>query len=311
MNKNPLVSVVIITYNSGKTVIETLESIKKQTYKNIELIVSDDCSKDDTVNICKEWIEHNNSFFTNAKIIESFNNTGIAPNLNRGIKQSKGEWIKILAGDDMLTTDSISKFVEFIQQNDCQICVSDLNLFSEKHCDLKQTRLIYDQYYQYLKEDLKKQLNRIYKEYTIPGPGFFFSRKLYNLIQGFDEKYPFCEEWPFAYKILKKGFRFYPCPLKLVNYRISDSSLCREKENGLGNYKLYLSIRNFYFDYLQKELLKNGLIFTAIENNIQYKIKDALYENKRAKVRMLKLCFLLSPLHYIRYIKTKLFNRKC
>jgi alpha-1,3-rhamnosyltransferase len=55
-NQKPLVSVVIITYNSSKYVLETLESAKAQTYQNIELIVSDDCSTDDTVEKCREWI---------------------------------------------------------------------------------------------------------------------------------------------------------------------------------------------------------------------------------------------------------------
>ena len=52
----PLVSVVVITYNSAKFVIETLESVKSQTYKNIELIISDDCSTDDTVERCRLWL---------------------------------------------------------------------------------------------------------------------------------------------------------------------------------------------------------------------------------------------------------------
>ena len=47
----PLVSIVVATYNSAKTVIETLESIKAQTYDNIELIVSDDCSQDNTIDV--------------------------------------------------------------------------------------------------------------------------------------------------------------------------------------------------------------------------------------------------------------------
>ena len=49
---NPLVSINVITYNSSKFVLETLESAKAQTYQNIELIVSDDCSTDNTVEIC-------------------------------------------------------------------------------------------------------------------------------------------------------------------------------------------------------------------------------------------------------------------
>ena len=47
--KNTVVSIVIITYNSSRYIIETLESIKSQTYNEIELIVSDDCSEDNTV----------------------------------------------------------------------------------------------------------------------------------------------------------------------------------------------------------------------------------------------------------------------
>ena len=64
MNRfNPLVSAVIITYNSAKYVIETLDSIKAQTYQNIELIVSDDCSTDETTTLVKEWLEKNGNRF--------------------------------------------------------------------------------------------------------------------------------------------------------------------------------------------------------------------------------------------------------
>lgn len=302
MNKEfPLVSVVVVTYNSAKTILETLESIKNQTYKNIELIISDDCSKDNTIEICKKWLSENHTFFVNVKVVESIQNTGVAPNLNRAVQHSNGLWIKGLAGDDTLTPNSIEKFVDFVKQNNCQICVSDLNLFSDENIDLSQTRLTYNLFHNYLKEDLNKQLKRIYKEYTIPGPGFFYSRLLYNLVGGFDEKYPFCEEWPFAYKILKKGYRFYPCPKKLVNYRISRSSLCREKSNGLGNYLLYKSNKDFYFDYLQKELLKQGLIFRVIDNYINYKIIDAKYQKKSNLIKLLKL---LSPLFYIEKLRT-------
>ena len=52
----PVVSVVIITYNSSNTIIETLESIKSQTYNNIELVISDDNSSDNTLSVCYEWI---------------------------------------------------------------------------------------------------------------------------------------------------------------------------------------------------------------------------------------------------------------
>ena len=97
---SPLVSIVIITYNSSTTIVETLDSVKRQTYSNIELIVSDDCSADNTVEVVKGWMERNKSRFVRAKLIESDVNTGVAVNLNRGNKDARGIWLKSIAGDD-------------------------------------------------------------------------------------------------------------------------------------------------------------------------------------------------------------------
>jgi len=58
--KNPLVSIIVLTHNSTKYVIETLNSAKSQTYEDIELIVTDDFSTDNTVEICRQWMHEYN-----------------------------------------------------------------------------------------------------------------------------------------------------------------------------------------------------------------------------------------------------------
>ena len=68
-----IVSVVVITYNSADYVLETLESIKKQTYKNIELIITDDKSKDNTIEICNKWLDENSKEFIKSRIIITAN----------------------------------------------------------------------------------------------------------------------------------------------------------------------------------------------------------------------------------------------
>ena len=90
MKENDLVSIVVITYNSSKYVLETLESAKAQTYQNIELIITDDCSTDNTVAVCKEWLEKNEDRFVKAELVTSPCNTGVPANLNRGVKKAQG-----------------------------------------------------------------------------------------------------------------------------------------------------------------------------------------------------------------------------
>ena len=105
--KMPLVSVAVITYNSSKYVLDTLESIKAQTYKNIELIISDDSSTDNTMQLCKDWCDQNKDRFVRIQVIEPEKNTGVAANCNRAEAACEGDWVKLIAGDDMLLPDCI------------------------------------------------------------------------------------------------------------------------------------------------------------------------------------------------------------
>lgn len=109
---SPLVSFVIVTYNSCKYVLETLESAKAQSHTNLELIVSDDHSTDNTVEICRRWIENNKERFVRAELIISEKNSGIPANCNRGVKAARGEWVKLIAGDDLVSEHFVSKCFE-------------------------------------------------------------------------------------------------------------------------------------------------------------------------------------------------------
>ena len=131
-DNNPLVSIIVITYNSSKYVLETLESVKTQIYQNIELIVSDDCSTDDTVGICRNWIAQNEGRFVQTKLIVAPENKGIAANCNRGVKAAKGERVKLIAGDDILTSDSIQLFMNYIcNHTDAKIIASVAQPFKD------------------------------------------------------------------------------------------------------------------------------------------------------------------------------------
>ena len=102
-----LVSVVVLAYRSADTIIETLESIKKQTYPKIELIVTDDGSPDNTVEVVEHWMKDNKGCLSDMKLVTTEKNTGLPSNINRGLQAATGMYYKGIAGDDYLTEDAI------------------------------------------------------------------------------------------------------------------------------------------------------------------------------------------------------------
>ena len=105
---HPLVSICIPTYNGEAFITEALESAINQTYPNLEIIVSDDASKDKTLEII-------NTFKSKTSIpIHVFNHepNGIGSNWNHSVRKSNGDYIKFLFQDDVLKLECISKMME-------------------------------------------------------------------------------------------------------------------------------------------------------------------------------------------------------
>ena len=113
---HPLVSVIVPSYNHENYVIEALDSIKEQSYNNIELIIIDDGSTDDSRLQIKKWCQENKLSFSDLIYVEQPNN-GVSSALNRGIKLSSGEFLSICASDDKFDEDKISMLVSYCEKN--------------------------------------------------------------------------------------------------------------------------------------------------------------------------------------------------
>jgi glycosyltransferase involved in cell wall biosynthesis len=116
----PRVSLLIISYNQQDYIGEAISSAVAQDYDNLEIIVSDDGSTDDTPSIITEWARRYPS-----KIIPLLNqqNCGITKNCNRALEESTGEYISLLGGDDVLLTTKISRQVAwFLSKPDAVLC---------------------------------------------------------------------------------------------------------------------------------------------------------------------------------------------
>lgn len=111
MNSDKLISVIILTYNQENYIKYAIESVINQNYENLEIIVNDDCSTDNTVSKIKE-IQDNR-----IKLIQAKYNQGINAGLDNAIKQANGKYTIILGGDDMLVPNYIDKVLETFNNN--------------------------------------------------------------------------------------------------------------------------------------------------------------------------------------------------
>lgn len=262
MNK-PLVTIVVVTYNSSKYVIDTLISIKDQTYSNLELIISDDCSTDSTIDICKNFILQNQDvqFVKNAKIVTTLKNSGITPNYNNGLKHAKGEWIKFIAGDDILLPECIDEYVNIAIQNNEKLYVSGIIPFETG--GINALPLIPDP--NLLKGNADQQFKSLVTYGTfIAGPTIFVERNTLNKFGGFSEQYPFIEDFPLFIKFLLNSERIFLIDKPLVKYRRHKESLSHmPSDNKMGS-----SLKNHYWDIIQPELKNRKMWLFYFHNNI-------------------------------------------
>lgn len=311
--REPLVSVVVITYNSAKTVIETLDSIKAQTYRNLELIISDDYSKDNTIDLVSKWLDDNKPRFVDANLVTTDKNTGVAGNINRGVYKSHGEWIKSIAGDDLLIPSAIETYINFVINHSdlVRMCVCDVECFSTEGKVKPSTNDAYKFFFEKECETYEMQKKRVMTQLVFVGPTFFYSRELFNEIGGYPERYGCAEEWPFVYKIIRCGNRIFAINKKLVRYRIQyESSLCHSSsDHGMANKRHFMGMYQHYFDHPFKDLIREGHLLTAWHHALSYWATRLQYHVKSEKWQNL-LYFIMMVLSPI-YVGRKLYCLVC
>lgn len=120
----PLISVIIPSYNNEKYITDTINSIIQQTYENLELIIIDDGSTDNSYNTIQNIINHNKRAFNNI-IIEQHKNSGIVSTLNIALKHVQGEYIYFIASDDIAKPHAIQTLYDHIISGNYILAVGD------------------------------------------------------------------------------------------------------------------------------------------------------------------------------------------
>lgn len=231
MNGDILVSVIVYTYHSSKTIIETLDSIYHQTYKMLELIVSDDASTDDTQKLVQDWLDKHKERFIRGELKVNPVNMGITKHFMKGISYANGKWIKILAGDDMLLETCIQDDLLYVQRyTDTEYLMTRMYYYKKGICsEMKAGMRAYARFLD--SQSAQKQYWLLLHQDTYTAPsGFFFA--------GIVEKYgePFNpsknnEDLPWLLHLTKSGCRLRYMDKPTVKYRQDVSSISRSENS--------------------------------------------------------------------------------
>lgn len=117
------VSVIVPVYNAEKVLARCVDSILNQSYKNLELILINDGSKDKSINIMREY----EKLDTRVKIINNKNN-GVSETRNIGVREASGEYIQFVDSDDFIELDMIEKTMEFVEKENVDLVMSGIFL---------------------------------------------------------------------------------------------------------------------------------------------------------------------------------------
>ncbi len=276
LSVNELVSVVAVAYNSEKYIIDTLESVKRQTYKNIELIITDDASTDSTVKLAEKWIEDNGDIFNNVQLIKSNENEGITVNTNRGLKYVKGKYVILLACDDIILDRGIEYFVEFMMGNSLQIAFSRVELFTDKLNTLdlqniiEMDKNIYNVFFAFSKKEQYKALLKGKMPFSLQ-VGCMYDADLFRTVGFLDEQYKMVEDYPYLVKLSKLGYEFKLLNKYTIKYRVNKLA----NTNSDKRFKLeYENLRDFRKNEVIPAMKKEKMYFQFIRLKLVMLILD-------------------------------------
>jgi glycosyltransferase involved in cell wall biosynthesis len=184
-DKNQLVTIILVTKNSSFTLQKSIESIVCQDYRNIEFLIIDGGSSDDSLNIISKYDKHINFWISGA-------DKGPADAANLGIAISSGKYIFLLASDDWIERGFITKAINSLERNKTYFVYGDLDLY---------TRLAEFKKRLFVDLDYKK-----YIEIYMPSfytPSMVFNKKCFEICGLFDIRYKIANDYDFLLRLHK------------------------------------------------------------------------------------------------------------
>jgi glycosyltransferase involved in cell wall biosynthesis len=236
-HKTIKVSVIMPAYNSEKYIAGAIESILRQTLKELELIIIDDYSTDNTPRILKNYLDKDKRI----KYIKNDKNIGSGPSRNKALKIAKGKYIALMDADDTCSSNRFEIQYKYLEKNPdiFMVCTGSFDLNENG----KKTRFCP------ITNELKLK-KRMIKNNSVYGPTAMFKNFEECL---FREKFIYAQDYDFSLRMLSDGKRIKNIFLPLYNYNINSNSVSWGLVDDRIKQKTFAKIaKKYYFERILK-----------------------------------------------------------
>ncbi|MBY0525317.1 MAG: glycosyltransferase [Gemmataceae bacterium] len=221
----PLVTAAVICYNHAKWAMECLESVTCQSYSSIEIVIIDDFSQDNSVEVIEKWLAIHPQ---NCKFIKHSKNEGVCRSFNDALANANGKYFAPIAADDVWLPEKIKVQVEIMEKlaSDVALVYSDAYLIDESGSELP------GKFIETYKGEVSQPFegwvfDELFRGNFIQGQASLIRRECLDAAGGYDETLRF-EDWDMWLR-LSKRYRVVFSSYASVKYRICNSSLLRTR----------------------------------------------------------------------------------
>lgn len=311
----PLVSIIIPCYNHEKFLDDCMWGLLHQTYDNMELLICDDCSGDSSYDKICSYKKSLEEHFKRVVLKQNESNLGITKNLNQMLNEVHGEFVKIIASDDVLLPNAIEVYVDnALTNNGTCVLVSNGKKIKESSCAPEFEVLcdVYDAAPEFKRDNM---IEHLMNSNPIFAPGVFMPYGIYEKCGFYDEQIAI-EDLEYWMRIITgSSYEFRYIDESLVYYRLNENSISSYSVNGklekrrimmhtsemaiLEKYRDYIDKSKYAKTYLEKII--DEWVF-ANENKLD-NIKKLLKTEVHAKNIWNSLCMKEVFIYTFRFIK--------
>lgn len=211
----PTVSVIIPSYNHEKFVAEAIQSVLDQTYQDFEIIITDDGSSDQTVNLIKQFKDPRIQLFCFEK------NQGACIAANNCLKHAKGKYIAMLSSDDVFLPEKLAKQVAYLQSHsDCAAVFSEAHIIQENGDDFKGGRHFYTHIFSQKNKSRYEWLNYFfYQGNCLCHPSVLIRKECYDQVGVYDSRLAQLPDFDMWIRLCL-AYEIHILPEQLIKFRI-------------------------------------------------------------------------------------------